>query len=215
MLDADIRSCLESSSHCRSAHGGRVEEGGFGVWDQYSQAFSASGADVDGLQLAALDTLQYGLAGDAEREGGLEHGEPAVGGVCRRTGARSSLVRRMRQGAPGVICSPAMNPSLSQRCRVDGASPRSPAARATVSSSPSGGVGRSAGGRGCSSERRRLDTIWAVNRQSAGGAAALPVEDPGDRRVGVVDGEAAHQVDGVLVGADRGLVACAAGRPAR
>ena len=39
---------------------------GFGVWDQYSQAFSASVADVEGLQLAALDTLQHGLAGDAE-----------------------------------------------------------------------------------------------------------------------------------------------------
>ena len=36
------------------------------MWDQYSQAFSASVADVEGLQLAALDTLQHGLAGDAE-----------------------------------------------------------------------------------------------------------------------------------------------------
>jgi hypothetical protein len=27
----------------------------------------------------------------------------------------------MRQGAPGVICSPATKPSLSQRSRVDGA----------------------------------------------------------------------------------------------
>ena len=36
------------------------------MWDQYSEAFSASVADVDGSQLAALDTLQHGLAGDAE-----------------------------------------------------------------------------------------------------------------------------------------------------
>ncbi len=43
--------------------------------------------------------------------------------------------------------------------------------------------------------------------QAAGGAPALPVEDPGDRRVGVVDSEAADEVDGVLVGADRGLAA--------
>jgi retron-type reverse transcriptase len=65
-LDADIRSCLEPSSHCLRVHGGGVEQAGFGVWDQYSQAFSASVADVEGLQLAALDTLQHGLAGDAE-----------------------------------------------------------------------------------------------------------------------------------------------------
>jgi hypothetical protein len=35
--------------------------------------------------------------------------------------------------------------------------------------------------------------------------AALPVEDPGDFRIGVVHGEAAHEVDGVFVGADCGL----------
>ena len=66
VLDADIRDFLEPSSHCLRVHGGGVEQAGFGVWDQYSQAFSASVADVEGLQLAALDTLQHGLAGDAE-----------------------------------------------------------------------------------------------------------------------------------------------------
>ena len=35
----------------------------------------------------------------------------------------------------------------------------------------------------------------------------MSVEDPGDRRVVVVDSEAAHQCDRVVVGADRGLVA--------
>ena len=56
---------------------------------------------------------------------------------------RISSVSRMRQGAPGVSCSPAMNPSASQRCRVDGARPSSAAASVTVSSSPS--CGSSAG----------------------------------------------------------------------
>jgi len=46
-----------------------------------TQALSASGADVDGLQFAALDTLHDGLAGHTVGEGGLQHGEPAVGGV--------------------------------------------------------------------------------------------------------------------------------------
>jgi retron-type reverse transcriptase len=36
VLDADIRSCLVPSSHCHRVHGGGVEEGGFGLWDQYS-----------------------------------------------------------------------------------------------------------------------------------------------------------------------------------
>jgi hypothetical protein len=39
-----------------------------------------------------------------------------------------SSVRRMRQGAPGVSCSPAMIPSLSQRCKVEGATPSTTAA---------------------------------------------------------------------------------------
>jgi hypothetical protein len=42
---------------------------------------SASGAHVDGLQFAALDTLHDGLAGHAVGESGLQHGQPAVGGV--------------------------------------------------------------------------------------------------------------------------------------
>jgi retron-type reverse transcriptase len=36
VLDADIRSCLEPSSHCQRVHGGGVEQDCFGVWDQYS-----------------------------------------------------------------------------------------------------------------------------------------------------------------------------------
>jgi len=52
---------------------------------------------------------------------------------------RSWAVMRIRQGAPGVSCSAGMNPSLIQRCRVEGASPSWLAASATVSRSPSGG----------------------------------------------------------------------------
>jgi RNA-directed DNA polymerase len=48
-VDFDLDSFLEPSSHCQRVHGGGVEQVGFGVWDQYSQAFSASVADVEGL----------------------------------------------------------------------------------------------------------------------------------------------------------------------
>jgi hypothetical protein len=53
-----------------------------------STALSAPVADVDRVQLAALDTLQHGLARDAERLGRLLDGEPA-GGACSTKRARN------------------------------------------------------------------------------------------------------------------------------
>jgi hypothetical protein len=50
-------------------------------WEAEYEAFSTSGADMDSTELAALDTLQQRLAGDAVGQGGLEHGQPAFGGV--------------------------------------------------------------------------------------------------------------------------------------
>src|SRR6266487_2451632 len=58
-------------------------------------------------------------------------------GVSSASMARNSSVSRMRQGAPGVTCSPATKPSLSQRSRVEGAICSSRAAWLTLSSSPS------------------------------------------------------------------------------
>ena len=52
-----------------------------------TQAFAASAVEVDGLQLAALDLVQHGLAADAEGFGSLVEVEPAFGfpaaGFCR------------------------------------------------------------------------------------------------------------------------------------
>ncbi|MGZ6589203.1 MAG: reverse transcriptase/maturase family protein [Solirubrobacteraceae bacterium] len=36
VLDADIKACLEASSHCQCVHGGGVEQRCFGLWDLYS-----------------------------------------------------------------------------------------------------------------------------------------------------------------------------------
>jgi RNA-directed DNA polymerase len=36
VLDADLAGALEPSSHCLCVHGGAVEQGCFGLWDQYS-----------------------------------------------------------------------------------------------------------------------------------------------------------------------------------
>ena len=87
VIEGDVEDCfLEPSSHCQRVHGGGVEEAGFGLWDQYSQAFSASVADVEGLQFAALDTLQHGLAGDAEDAHGVDDRDVAGVARLRRTG---------------------------------------------------------------------------------------------------------------------------------
>ena len=123
---------------------------------------------------------------------------------------------RIRQGAPGVSCSPAMKPSLSQRWMVEGATledlggagDRRPARRRAAR--------RAAGGAGCFQvAAQAADDDLGGEALAGGGAAALAVEDAGDRGVVVVDGEAAEQRDRVLVGADRGLVAWAAGRRVR
>src|SRR6266851_789963 len=60
-------------------------------------------------------------------------------GASSANNARSVSVIRIRQGAPGVSCSPGTNPSATHRCRVEGASPNWRAASAKVRSSPSGG----------------------------------------------------------------------------
>ena len=35
-IEGDVENCLEPSSHCQRVHGGCVEQGVFGLWDQYS-----------------------------------------------------------------------------------------------------------------------------------------------------------------------------------
>ena len=46
-----------------------------------TEPFAASLGEVDGVEFAALDLVQHGLAGDAEAGGGLAEGQPAVGGL--------------------------------------------------------------------------------------------------------------------------------------
>ena len=128
------------------------------------QAFLLSSHDMDGIEFAALDTLQYGLAGDPEKAHCLVHREVTLlRRFIDKTGARRSSVKRMRQGAPGVNCSPPMKPSLSHRWMVEVAVPRTAAACLTVNNSPSGRV---AGGskRGMFHCRRKLLTWLAVKR---------------------------------------------------
>jgi hypothetical protein len=123
VVDADIEACLELSSHCPHGAGEGREEVShalhlLGHLD--SQARLAASVDVDGAQLAALDTLQDGLPGDAQRLHRRAHRQPAGRRVLGEAGAK--LVGQTDlPGAPGVSCSPARKPSCNQRCEVEGA----------------------------------------------------------------------------------------------
>jgi RNA-directed DNA polymerase len=65
VLDIDVRSFLDASSHCTSICWGEIKKGGCCVRKLDSQAFSSSLLDVNSLKLAALYTLQDSLPADA------------------------------------------------------------------------------------------------------------------------------------------------------
>ena len=80
VVDLDLEKFLEPSSHCPHAAGEGSEEVSHAVHllgHLDSEARLASSVDVDGAQLAALDTLQDGLAGDAQRLHRRAHRQPA------------------------------------------------------------------------------------------------------------------------------------------
>jgi RNA-directed DNA polymerase len=77
VLDCDIRGFLDASSYCTSVCCGVGKESRHRLRKLDSQAFSASLLDVNSVQLAALYTLQDGLAADAQSECGFEHRDVA------------------------------------------------------------------------------------------------------------------------------------------
>ncbi len=72
---------VEHASHCSCCWSWRVKESSLAVSGLDTESFAASLGEVDGVELAALDLVQHGLAGDAEAGGGLAEGQPAVGGL--------------------------------------------------------------------------------------------------------------------------------------
>jgi len=74
------------------------------------QPFPLSSHDMDGIALAALDTVKYGLAGNAEKAHRLVHPEATLRHFIDKAGAQISS----QENAPGssrVNCSPPMEPS--------------------------------------------------------------------------------------------------------
>ena len=129
-----------------------------GGWGLDTQAFSASGADVDGLQFAALDTLHDGLAGHAVGEGGLQHGQPAFGGVVDEQGA-DVVGEPDPPGRAGGELFAGDESVVQPAVQGGGGEAEFAAASATVSSSPSCG---SSGlcGRGCPSGGAVTGPYW-------------------------------------------------------
>ena len=109
---------------------------------------------------------------------------------------------RICQGAPGVICSPVMNPSRSQRCTVavDTSSSLAALAIVTISSIVAGGSDGSGGDLVVGAQPG--DAVGG-ERVAGAGQPSLAGEDRGDLLVGVALGELAHERDRVLVGAAR------------
>ena len=105
---------VEHASHCSWCWSWRVKESSLAVSGLDTEPFAASAGEVDGVELAALDLVQHGLAGEAEAGGGLAEGQPAVGGLGPDL-SRSCWSMRTCQGAPGVSCSPVTKPSRSHR----------------------------------------------------------------------------------------------------
>jgi len=77
----DFLMTVEHASHCSWCWSWRVKESSLAVSGLDAEPFAASAGEVDGVELAALDLVQHGLAGDAEAGGGLAEGQPAVGGL--------------------------------------------------------------------------------------------------------------------------------------
>src|SRR5918996_1277464 len=207
VLEGDITACFDAPLHCPFRCWCVLEEAGIGRIHLDSQAFSASGADVDGFELAALDTLQHGLAGHAESAGGLEHRQPAGRRVVDEAGPQLVGHADTPRGAGGELFAgdePIVEPAVH-----GGSSDAEDLGRVGDGDELAVGLlGRSLVTRDLPVMPQGLDD--GGGEPLAGGAApTLAVQDAGDGGVGVVDGEPAQQLDGVLVGAGGGLVGAA------
>ena len=72
---------VEHASHCSCCLSWRVKQSSLAASDLDTQAFAASLGEVDGVELAALDLVQHGLAGDPEDFGCGGEGDPAGRGL--------------------------------------------------------------------------------------------------------------------------------------
>src|SRR4029077_3734963 len=162
VLDADIRGLFDTASYCPMVHE---------VWSKSSDCRVitllripffvpfVTCATSSSPRLTRCNTVWREMPSLRVASCMVTKPSPAVS----LNRAMRSSVRRMRQGAPGVSCSPGMMPSLSQRCKVEGATPSTTAAFLIDASSPLVEDGP-ASKHGMSQWRRRLPTRPASKR---------------------------------------------------
>src|SRR5271165_5635859 len=162
VLDADIRSFLDTASYCPLVHEVRSKSSGSRAIALMRSPFCLpriTWTASSSPRLTRCNTVwrETPSAFIASRIGM----KPSPASLLNR--AMTSWVNRMRHGAPGVSCSPWMIPALSKRWRVEGATPSTAAAFLMVNSSPSA---RAALGskHGISQCRRRLPARPASKR---------------------------------------------------
>jgi DDE_Tnp_1-associated/Transposase DDE domain len=110
---ADYVMTVEHASHCSCCWSWRVKESSLAVSGLDTEPFAASLGEVDGVEFAALDLVQHGLARPRRAAAWLRGSQPS--GAWGRTLSRSCWSTRTCQGAPGVSCSPVTKPSRSHR----------------------------------------------------------------------------------------------------
>src|SRR5215471_2264911 len=138
IVEGDITACLDPSSHCSFGDFLVQKRPSCGVGTSIRRPFlrpvrvrtarSSPRLTLCNTVWREMPSARLAWCRASHRSGALSVSMP-----------RSRSVRRTRQGAPGVTCSPATKPSLSQRSRVGGAILSWRAAWATLSSSPSAG----------------------------------------------------------------------------
>ena len=127
-----------------------------------TQAFLFAAHDMDGGEFAALDTLQYGLARDAERAHCLAHRQEVLAGITVEAIPEVFSESDTPRGA-GCQLLAGNNAVIEQAMDGRWATPSTTAAFLIVSSSPSGAqaIGSK---QGITQWRRRLPTRPAVKR---------------------------------------------------
>ncbi len=182
VIDWDLQSFLVASSYCLGVHGGGVEEGVFGLWDEYSWAFSASVAYVDGLQVAALDTLQHCLAGDAEDSHRVDDRDVAGGCVLDEQCAELVVDADSPGGAWGVLLA-ADESGLEAAVQGGRCDAESVGGLADGEQLPVGWLGGRLVGGDVAVAAQSADDDCGESLTGRG-AAVLAVKDPGDLGVG-------------------------------
>src|SRR4051812_34438670 len=192
-----------SHRHTATAFMGLVSKSPSSAGTLILKPFLAAVTDVDGVEFAALDTLQHGLARDAEGAHGVDDRHEAGGRLLDEQRAQL-VVDADPPGSTGRVLlagdEAVAEPAVQCRGR-DAEHLGGPGDREQLA------VGRLGGRlvRGDAAVAAQTADDDRGEALAGGGSASLAVEDAGDRRVVVVDREPAEQLDRVLVGVDRGL----------